>query len=231
MNLKTNLVLLAALALTLGVRAENTVITPKTNNVMVLNVTLTAYPNAAVIPAVESDTAGGDASQVTTVSNTPFRILSKDIITALNGVTNDGVVLHFGSGAALFLKQIVSPRTVVTNGLGTNEQIIVRQLVSGHTEDTDVSSFFLNTVDYAATYSSSQRTTHEDLSMFSMVNPGKLGFSLSALASQTTLKAQSNGVPVIQSLNFNVLGAGQTSGEVPNLILSGTISSGQAQLQ
>src|SRR5215469_9340241 len=134
MNFKINLALLAALSLTMAVKAEGAA--PKTNNVMALNFTLVACPDAVptpspeVIPALEIEPPVEIETNLGSLK--PFRISSKDIIEALNGITNNGVAMHFGIGARLLLKQIVSPLAVVSNGLGTNEQIIVRQEVSGH---------------------------------------------------------------------------------------------------
>lgn len=225
MNLKIHLTILAALALAMHTQAAGTA--PKTNNVMTLNFTLTAWPGAMYlagpVPAAALDTS-------VPVGERPFRISSKDIVAALNGVTNDGVGYHFASNAQLLFKQIISSHTVTTNGLGTNQQIIVRQKVSGHTEDTDVSSFFSNALEYVTF-----PTGNEVLSTFSMTGGARLDFTLSALASKTTVLKGTNEVPVIKSIVWNVQGNGFEG--VPlttnwsNLILGGAIRTGPAHLE
>jgi hypothetical protein len=125
---------------------------------------------------------------------------------------------------------------VVANGLGTNEQIVVRQKVSGHVVDTDVSDFFSNNVSYFAPYFGTLQVARQELSTYSMAIPGKLSFTLSALAVQTTSAKQMNGVPVLKSENWDVQGIGANP-SVPlavfesSLILTGSISTGPAHLE
>jgi hypothetical protein len=233
MNFKINLALLAAVSVAMATKAALTA--PKTNNVMALSFTLAAIPNAVAMPPPVVMPALVNTDIGTQSTNRPFRISSKDIIGALNGVTNNGTAMHFSTGARLLLKQIVSPLAVVANGLGTNEQIIVRQEVAGHTVDTDVSDFFSNSVSYFAPVFGTQPVTHEELSTYTMAIPGKLSFTLSALAVKKTGPTQTNGVSVLQSENWNVQGFGTNStaqvSSQAGLILTGSISAGPGHLE
>jgi hypothetical protein len=230
-NLKIKLALLAALTVATATKAAE-LPAPKTNNVMALNFTLTAWPSVTAIQPDEAlDLPLASLQTANQISNAPFRIMSRDIIASLNGVTNNDVAMHFGSGAQLLLKQIISLRTVVTNGLGTNNQIIVRQQVSGKNQDTDVSDFFYNSISGVSTNSTNRGENQEILSTFAMVSPGSLNFQLSTLTAQTASSKESNGVPVIQSLSVSVQGSGSESSHTNNFILGGSISTGMPQLE
>ena len=174
-----------------------------------------------------SPTAQSSSSVVT---NGPFRLTSKDIIASFNGVTNNGATLNFGSGAQLLLKQIASRLTVVTNTLGTNRQIIVREKKSGVNVDTDVSRFFRSTVNYYATQTANNEVRNRKLTAFALVNPGRLSFTLAALVTEVTA-LPTNGVAVLRTVNWGAQGSGQLSGGSANLILGGQISGGAAKLE
>jgi len=169
-------------------------------------------------------------SSARVVPNGPFRLTSKDIIASFNGVTNNGAALNFGSGAQLLLKQIASRLTVVTNTLGTNRQIIVREKKSGTNVNTDVSRFFRSTVNYYATQTANNEMRNRKLTTFALVNPGRLSFTLAALVTEVSA-LPTNGVAVLRTVNWGAQGSGQLSGGLANLILVGQVSGGAAKLE
>jgi hypothetical protein len=169
-------------------------------------------------------------SSARVVPNRPFRLTSKDIIASFNGVTNNGAALNFGSGAQLLLKQIASRLTVVTNTLGTNRQIIVREKKSGTNVNTDVSRFFRSTVNYYTTQTANNEMRNRKLTTFALVNPGRLSFTLAALVTEVSA-LPTNGVAVLRTVNWGTQGSGQLSGGSANLILVGQVSGGPAKLE
>jgi hypothetical protein len=254
-----HLLVLAALSQMLGAQAlqasepfTHIIPPPKTNNVMALNIALIAWPNATAYSPdvvenlpIDNSNDSGDTTRTPapdlaaapaallpqTASSASFSITSRDIITSLNGVTNNGVVLNFGATAQLMFKQILSPHTLVVNSFGTNRLVIVRQTISHKTTDTDISAFFVSDDHYVSTLAANGAVQWHKLSSLSFVNPNKLGWQLSALVAETTAPPQTNGVAALISLGWNTQGSGETSGSTPNLIIGGTIATGPRKLE
>jgi hypothetical protein len=142
MRIKSNLLAIAALGLATAapVQALAASTPAKTNNVMALNFSLTAWPNATAAPhSIATDQpAGGNAAESAdtlaavpqTATGAPFTILSRDLISSLNGVANKGVAMHFSGRAQLLFRQVLSSRVLFTNSFGTNRQVIVRDSTS-----------------------------------------------------------------------------------------------------
>ncbi len=164
-------------------------------------------------------------------SNAPFRLTSRDLINSLNGVTNNGVALYFGNTAQLLFKQILSPATLVTNTFGANRQLIVRQVVSRTNLDTDVSRFFVCNDNYVSTYPVGKNVQLHKISTLLFVNPNKMLLQLAALQTEIKDTPKTNGVSVLDLLNWSAQGSGQVNGSTNILIISGTVFTGAPHLE
>ena len=243
MKIKSNLVALAALGVALAAPFQAlAAITPaKTNNVMSLNFVLTAWPNATATPdwLAIRQAAGLDAAENTDVSATvpqtatgvPFSIKTRDIINSLNGVTNNGVVMHFSSTAQLLFRQILSPEVILTNSLGTNRQIVVRDGTISHQTNTDVSGFFSASADYVSSRSVATGEETHKLASLSFNSPGHLGLSFTALVVEETGVAKVNGVSVVRSMAWNLEGVGEATNSTPNWIVGGSLATGVGMVE
>lgn len=181
--------------------------------------------------AAAASTVASQAAAVKVAANTPFRITSRDLVSSLNGVTNNGAAMHFGNSAQLMFKQVCSPLTLTVNSFGTNRQVIVREKISGHNVDTDVSQFFTANDNYISTLLVNSNPTARKLSSLSFVNANKLGLQLSAVLTEVAAKAATNGVIKVVSLGWDAHGSGQASGNTPNLIIMGAVGTSGAHLE
>ena len=179
----------------------------KTNWVSNLNFTLTAWKDG---------------------SATPSRAASKDIIASFNGTTLGSNVISFPATAHLLLKQTLSTNPVVVNNLGTNTQIIVRNVVSGKNDDTDVSSFFDRSNTFSATTSSTTGTAKHSVGSLSMEN-NKLSFDLSSFTTETDGKITGSSVDGLKQFGAAVSGTGNSNGTP--VAISGTITASGGRLE
>jgi hypothetical protein len=241
MNIKSTLAA-AALALILtaafSVRAAAAA---KTNNVMPLNFELVAWPTTA--ESADSFAIGGldeadpamaaVGSIFTSPANTkmPFTITSRDLINSLAGVTNHGLPMHFSSAAELLFRQVLSAEAVIINSLGTNRQIIVRDISNHRAVDTDISAFFSESNRLATSYSVSLGVQTHKLSTLSFCNPDHLGLRLSAVLVETAHPAKDNDVAIVCSNSGDLQGIGESTNNTPNWIVSGRLTTGLPRLE
>jgi hypothetical protein len=240
MKINCNLVVPAALCLALvtSVSARAAQIPVKTNNVMVLNFSLTAWPNATVAPewvaahqAAGADTGEASAAVPETSTGQPFSIVSSDLISSLNGVTNNGTAMHFSKKAQVLYWQVLSPRVLTTNSLGTNCQIIVRDGSAPHWVYTDISSFFTASDDYVSTRTAISGSETHKYSSLSFNSPGRLTLDLTALVVEEIGSTEVNDVALVRSLTWQAQGLGESTGSTPSQVISGTISTSKETLQ
>jgi hypothetical protein len=242
MKIKSNLAVIAALGLALAAPAQALAAsTPaKTNNVMALNFSLTAWPNATAAPhALATDqAAGADAAESAdalaavpqTAAGVPFTILSRNLISSLNGVTNKGVAMHFSGSAQLLFRQVLSPRVLFTNSFGTNRQIIVRD-TARHVADTDVSAFFSASDSYVSVQNAHNGlVAHKSSSLF-FNNPGHLVLDLGVLAVEDDNATAINGVAVVSALTWTAQGVGNSTNDTPDWVVGGVIATSTAKLE
>jgi len=242
MKIDRNFVTLTALCLTLAAPASTRAAgaVAKTNNVMVLNFSLTAWPNAtAGLGGIALPQAAGlentDTTEAAAVPETttgaPFSIVSSDIISSLNGVTNKGAAMHFSKQAKLLYWQVVSPRVLTINALGTNRQIIVRDGATRHTVETDISSFFTVSDQYVSTRTVASGLETHKYSTLSFSSPGHLTLDFTALTVEETAPTNTSGVAVIRSLTWNTQGYGESTNSTPDRVVSGVVSTSQETLE
>lgn len=191
-----------------------------------------AVDDGDVTFALATQIAPRNTAQVVAPTGVFFSVASRDLINSLNGVTNNGTVLHFtNSTARLMFKQVLSPRTLTVNTFGTNRQAIVREKVSGRNVDTDVSRFFSAGDNYVSTSTVNGEARMHQLSALSFNNTRGFAMQLSALLTEATGLPQTNGVIQLRSLNWDAHGSGHLTGSTSNLVLGGGVTTGNPNLE